>query len=535
MDPSHQEITELVLHHPDIPADPSAYYPTEPVQQPYEAIQQQQQHSVPMAYPHHPQSTASCVQMTYTVVEQTSPSAPSMQVGYLHPLHNPQQQPQQQPAKQCKCKCTCEASAPSATPQVEAPTPTAVPCSSTSAGPSKPTKPKSTKGSKPANSSALPDSPNRSPVARVAGPPPPPVPLVEELHSYSCRICGKTFKLKGAVVVHMRVHSLERKHSCNYCDMKFKDTNSLRQHIRRHTGERPYQCSYCDKAFKQQSGLMQHERLHTGERPYACRFCQRTFVQKNHVDRHERAHTGDKPYTCRHCGAAFVDRSGLNQHAFNQHGEEPLKLTPAGTVPRGSGRPRKQAECVEELDNPVVVAKKAKVEPAVYADDAGEDGRQGVEEANVEYQSGNDEQEHIVVTETGAVKRVNAKGTQKFRKRKRREEGADNPQKALWKAGLAPHPGGRPPKHVADVLVLPAPVSIVRTGRKRMSQTLVEDLALLPPREQIRSRGRPRKEEERAMLEAGARMMQSESSEDDMGVIQSPLADNLSEITVEEL
>ncbi|KAF0288697.1 Zinc finger protein 90 [Amphibalanus amphitrite] len=105
--------------------------------------------------------------------------------------------------------------------------------------------------------------PNRSPVARVAGPPPPPVPLVEELHSYSCRICGKTFKLKGAVVVHMRVHSLERKHSCNYCDMKFKDTNSLRQHIRRHTGERPYQCSYCDKAFKQQSGLMQHERLHT--------------------------------------------------------------------------------------------------------------------------------------------------------------------------------------------------------------------------------------------------------------------------------
>ena len=207
-------------------------------------------------------------------------------------------------------------------------------------------------------------------------------------------------------------------------------------------------------------------------------------MQKNHVDRHERAHTGDKPYTCRHCGAAFVDRSGLNQHALSQHGEEPLRLTPAGVVARGSGRPRKPADGVEQLDQPVSVAKKVRVQEVV---EVHVDEEEDVEDA--ELRSAADGAGREGGQAAPATKKAKAKRTA---------------QKALWKAGLGPHPGGRPPKHRADVLVLSAPVSIVRTGRKRLPQALVDDLALLPTRpEQPRARGRPRKQEQLAMLRAG--------------------------------
>ena len=220
-----------------------------------------------------------------------------------------------------------------------------------------------------------------------------------------------------------------------------------------------------------------------------------------------------------------MDRSGLNQHALNHHGEEPLRLTPANMAPRQSGRPKKHDEGIEVMETPVLVRKKTK--PVVQTlivetDEAGdiveetaemaEMGLGGLGDVKTEVvgEAAEEEEEAVPGTKTGRVKKAaTSRSPAKGRKRRRREDEQDNPRKALWKAGLAPHPGGRPPKHRANVVVLPAPVSIVRTGRKRMPQALVEDLELLPPKkERCRGRGRPKKAEQLAMLEAGSRGMQ---------------------------
>ena len=234
-----QPLAELVVHHPGLPGDPTAYYAAPQAAAAYQTIQPLQP-ALPLGPQQQP--AVSCVQIAYGVAAQ--PAEPiSMHVGHLQSVqhhqqqhHQLHQQQQQQPIKQCRCKCTCDASAPTMAVQPAAPAAAfatapapAVPTAAAApaAGPSKPARPKPAKSAKRSPSSAAaPESPIKCGVARVEGPARPPVPLVEELHRFSCRICGKTFKLKGAVVVHMRVHSLERKHSCNYCDMKFKGESS---------------------------------------------------------------------------------------------------------------------------------------------------------------------------------------------------------------------------------------------------------------------------------------------------------------------
>ncbi|CAL4234718.1 unnamed protein product [Meganyctiphanes norvegica] len=82
---------------------------------------------------------------------------------------------------------------------------------------------------------------------------------------YECSHCGKRFIHNGHLIIHMKIHTVERPYKCNQCDKAFTRNGDLCRHKKIHTGVKPYQCNQCDKTFSQNSVLITHKK-HTLER-----------------------------------------------------------------------------------------------------------------------------------------------------------------------------------------------------------------------------------------------------------------------------
>ncbi|XP_041849416.1 zinc finger protein 383-like [Melanotaenia boesemani] len=130
----------------------------------------------------------------------------------------------------------------------------------------------------------------------------------------SCKFCGKLFKMKSKLAIHIRNHTGERPYSCQTCGRRFTQRSTLVNHMRIHFGEKSFFCQTCGKSFSQNCYLLSHMRIHTGERPYSCTTCGKCFTQKKHLVNHMTIHSGVKPFFCPTCGKCFGRRDALMSH-----------------------------------------------------------------------------------------------------------------------------------------------------------------------------------------------------------------------------
>ncbi|XP_044752898.1 zinc finger protein 239-like isoform X2 [Coccinella septempunctata] len=122
---------------------------------------------------------------------------------------------------------------------------------------------------------------------------------------WECDICYKMFTTKYFLKKHKRLHTGEMPYTCLQCNKSFTFQQSYHKHMLYHSSEKPHTCMECGRCFKELSTLQNHARIHSGERPFVCETCGKSFRQRVSYLVHQRIHTGAMPYDCERCGKKF--------------------------------------------------------------------------------------------------------------------------------------------------------------------------------------------------------------------------------------
>lgn len=152
--------------------------------------------------------------------------------------------------------------------------------------------------------------------------------------------------------IHLKQHKEEdEQFKCTVCGFDLKEKTALDEHTKLHTDLPALQCVLCknEKTFKQKGALVRHMRIHvrficataqtfycifagnisdltkvlifffliylqSGLHFYQCHRCGKGFVHKSSFEMHLMAHDDIRKKQCPHCTQMFRSTSHLNRH-----------------------------------------------------------------------------------------------------------------------------------------------------------------------------------------------------------------------------
>ena len=111
---------------------------------------------------------------------------------------------------------------------------------------------------------------------------------------FDCAECDETFKLKKALMTHMKEHYNTEvvRHNCHECGKVFTNRRQLTLHMGCHN---PVQCPDCEVSFTRRDKLRRHvENKHTkGGDKWACTFCEKMLSRKDKLKEHVKRRHGE--------------------------------------------------------------------------------------------------------------------------------------------------------------------------------------------------------------------------------------------------
>ncbi|XP_055689565.1 transcription factor grauzone-like [Lutzomyia longipalpis] len=138
---------------------------------------------------------------------------------------------------------------------------------------------------------------------------------------YICKLCGKDFKFRNSLHVHMDTHipPEDRKFKCTHCPKSFTMLCRLTVHEKVHVPpeEREHVCPKCKKPFASIYTLRSHLKLvHERVQKRVCEICAKVFNTRECFEAHMMRHTGQTPprVKCQQCGKEYAERNSLRRH-----------------------------------------------------------------------------------------------------------------------------------------------------------------------------------------------------------------------------